>query len=147
MPDEIPKETPLDKAIHQPCPCSAFLASHPDQSNGSTNPFYKVNTGPASFYVDPQTAQKSVQALQEFDADPNVLVAIAHDPTSLDVFDFFPKGTMNDWKKKGWKQTAHWGFVNELPYNGKTHRPVLVDGLYKDGKQLRDLKLPEAPAH
>jgi len=62
----------------------------------------------------------------------------------LDVFDFFPTGTMNDWKKKGWKKAAHWGFLSELPYNGTTVRPQLVDGLYKDGKKVRDLKLPGA---
>jgi hypothetical protein len=107
-------------------------------------PFYKIATGAASFYADPPTAQKSVHSLAEFDADPNVLIVIAHDPTSMDVFDFFPKGTMNDWQKKGWKQAVHWGFVNELPYNGKTVRPQLVDGLYKDGKRVRDLKLPGA---
>ena len=36
MPDEIPDETPLDKRILRPCPCSAFLVSHPDQSNSRT---------------------------------------------------------------------------------------------------------------
>jgi len=108
----------------------------------SQTPFLKVSTGPASFYVDPPTAQNSVHALEEFDADPNILVVIAHDPTSLEVFDFFPRGTMNDWQQKGWKKAAHWGFLSELPYNGKTVRPQLVDGLYKNGERLRDLKLP-----
>ena len=98
-----------------------------------------MSTGPASYYVDPPVAQKSIRALAEFDADPNVLVAIAHDPASLDVFTFFPNGTMNDWKEKGWKEAVHWGFVNELPYNGETLRPHRVDGLYKNGKRIKDL--------
>jgi hypothetical protein len=77
-----------------------------------------------------------------FDASPNILITIAHDPTSLDVFPFFPNGTLNDWKANGWKQAVHWGFVNELPYFGKTVRGQLVDGLYIDGEMVRDLRLP-----
>jgi hypothetical protein len=68
-----------------------------------------------------------------------VLVAIAHDPTALVVFDFFPNGTMNDWKKKGWKEASHWGFLEEFPYYGKVIQPLLTDGLYDAGKKLRDL--------
>lgn len=84
---------------------------------------------------------KSVRSLIDFDADPNILVAIAHDPTSLEVFDFFP-ATMNDWRKKGWKEASHWGFLSELPYNGKCVRPPTVDGLYdKNGKKLRGREL------
>ncbi|KAK5213157.1 hypothetical protein LTR41_000736 [Exophiala xenobiotica] len=142
LPDEIPEEAVLDKAIPRPCLCTAFLSSHPDQANGRTTPFLKVTGGPESWYRDPETSRKSVQALEEFDADPNVLVVIAHDPTSLEVFDFFPNGSMNDWQKNGWKQASHWGFLSEIPYNGKTVRPTLVDGLYdKDGKKLRGLDL------
>jgi glyoxylase-like metal-dependent hydrolase (beta-lactamase superfamily II) len=36
MPDQIPDETALDRCIPRPCPCSAFLSSHPDQSNSRT---------------------------------------------------------------------------------------------------------------
>ncbi len=36
MPEEIPEEAALDKAIARPCPCSAFMSSHPDQENGRT---------------------------------------------------------------------------------------------------------------
>jgi hypothetical protein len=69
-----------------------------------------------------------------------VLVAIAHDPTALDVFDFFPTGTLNQWRAKGWKEQLHWGFLNELPHNGKITRPQLIDGLYdKQGQKLRGL--------
>ena len=30
LPDEIPTETVMDRMIQMPCPCSAFLQSHPD---------------------------------------------------------------------------------------------------------------------
>jgi hypothetical protein len=154
LPDNIPPETALDKAIATPCPCSAFTPSHHDQVNSRTvspkmpptlrvltsqSPFFKPSTGPASFYQDPKLAHESTIKLRAFDADPNVLIVIAHDPTSLDVFDFFPKGTMNDWNAKGWKEASHWGFLSELPYNGKIVRPPRVDGLYKHGKKVRGL--------
>lgn len=83
-----------------------------------------------------------MEALKEFDADPNVIVIIAHDPTSLEVFDFFPKGTVTEWQKKGLKKRHHWGFLNEMPYNGKTVRPTITDGLYEGTKQVRGLELP-----
>ena len=143
MPEQIPEDTVFDRAISHPCPCSAFLSSHPDQENGRTTPFFRPSTSAASFYVDPKTALESTVKLREFDADPNILIAIAHDPTSLDVFDFFPKHTMNDWKAKGWKKAAHWGFLSEIPFNGTTVRPTRVDGLYKEGKKVRGLDTSE----
>ena len=89
----------------------------------------------------------SIKALTEFDADPNVLVIIAHDTAPLEQIqpqDWFPKGTINDWQKKGWKESMHWHFLNELPVEGKTGRDVIVDGLYKDGKKIKNLEGKEA---
>ena len=37
MPDIIPEETAFtNKLISHPCPCSAFLSSHPEKENGQT---------------------------------------------------------------------------------------------------------------
>jgi len=36
LPDEIPEEAALGKRIPRPCPCSAFLASHPEPTNSRT---------------------------------------------------------------------------------------------------------------
>lgn len=134
MPETIPAETKLDKRLPLPCPCSLFTACHPDQEHSRTTPFYRVSTDPDSWYTDAVEAQKSVDKLIEFDGDENVFVAIGHDPSLQDVCDFFPKGTLNGWKQKGWKSSTHWGFVNELPIDGKPGRPPLVVGLLKDGK-------------
>lgn len=88
----------------------------------------------------------SIRKLWEIDADPNVLVIIAHDSAPLDVLPFFPEGgTINDWKEKGYKEKMHWHFVNELPVDGKAGRETMVDGLYKmDGeggvKRVKNLK-------
>ena len=72
--------------------------------------------------------------LEEFDADENVFVCVAHDGGLLDVCDWFPKGDINSWKEKGWKQKSQWGFLNELPIDGKAGRPWIAPGLMKDGK-------------
>ena len=69
-----------------------------------------------------------------FDADENVLVCIAHDGGLLDVLDWYPRGSINQWKEKGWKGRARWGFVNELPVDGKPGSEILVRGLMRDGK-------------
>ena len=70
----------------------------------------------------------------EFDADENVLVCIAHDGGLLGVLDFYPHGDINGWKEKGWKEQTRWGFVNELPVDGRPGREVLVGGLVRDGE-------------
>ncbi len=83
---------------------------------------------------------ESIRNLMEFDADPNVLVLIAHDTAPAEIMDFFPKHTINDWKAKGWKDSMHWHFLNELPIDGKTGREPMVDGLYaQDGKKIKGI--------
>lgn len=93
-----------------------------------------------SWYDDPPTAMKSIRTLFDFDANPNVLVIIAHDSAPKDSLTFFPKGTINDWKEKGYKEKMHWNFVNELPVDGKQKDPM-IDGLYRDdGQGLKKVK-------
>ena len=65
---------------------------------------------------------------------------IAHDPTTRDVVPFFPK-PMNDWKKENSKKRHHWGFLNEMPFEGKTHRETITDGLYGEKGKIRGLQL------
>ena len=91
---------------------------------------------PKGWYVDSKAAQTSVDRLGEFDANPNVFVCIAHDGGLIPVVDWFPKGSLNSWKEKGWKERSKWGFVNELPHDGKPGRPWIAPGLVKDGKLL-----------
>lgn len=49
---------------------------------------------------------QSITHLFDFDADPNVLVLIAHDMAPKDSLTFFPNGTVNDWKSKGCKEVS-----------------------------------------
>ncbi len=87
-----------------------------------------------SWYIDPPTAQASIDKLAEFDADENVFVAVAHDEGLIDVCDWFPKGSVNAWKEKGWKEASRWGFLNELPVDGKPGRKWIAPGRMRDGK-------------
>lgn len=143
LPDPIPKNTVLDPRLSAPCPCSIFTKCHPDQDNSRTSAFYRCSTGGpyGSWYDDPATAMQSIASLFEFDADPNVMVLIAHDSAPKDSLTFFPNGTLNDWKSKGHKEAMHWHFVNELPVGGKQERNPLTDGLYRDdGQGLKKVK-------
>jgi hypothetical protein len=140
LPATIPSDVPLDKArFRSPCPCSLFTACHPDQSASRTSPFYKVTEDPAGWYIDSETAQDSVNKLGEFDADPNVLVCLAHDESLLHVVDWFPQGTLNEWQSKGWKDRNQWGFLNALPIEEKPARENFCPGLMKDGKWMKEL--------
>ncbi|KAI4085914.1 MAG: hypothetical protein LQ344_008009 [Seirophora lacunosa] len=135
LPATIPPGVALDSdRFKHPCPCSLFTACHRDPPNARTSPFYRVTQEPKGWYMDPGVAQQSVDRLEEFDADDNVFVCLAHDGGLIPVCDWFPDGTLNDWKVKGWKEKSKWGFLNELPLDGKPGRPLLVPGLVKDGK-------------
>ncbi|KAI5363725.1 putative metallo-beta-lactamase, ribonuclease Z/Hydroxyacylglutathione hydrolase [Septoria linicola] len=140
MPDPLPQATVLDKRFQHPCPCITFTACHPNQAESRTAPFYRCSSDKDhSWYDDPKTAMESIRKLFEFDADPNVMVVIAHDAAPLDVLPFFPDGNINDWQEKGYKEKMHWHFVNELPVDGKIGRDTLTDGLYRDGKRVKTL--------
>lgn len=135
LPATIPSGVTLDPdRFSHPCPCSTFTACHRDPPNARTSPFYKVTQAPGAWYIDSPVAQQSVDRLEEFDADENVFVCVAHDGGLISVCDWFPNGTLNDWKAKGWKEKSKWGFLNELPIDGKPGRPLLAPGLIRDGK-------------
>ncbi|KAK0658278.1 Cytochrome P450 monooxygenase andK [Lasiodiplodia hormozganensis] len=135
MPETIPDDVPLDrKRFPMSCPCSIFTACHPDQKHARTEPYYEVTFKEGSWYIDPPAAQQSINRLKAFDADPNVFVCIAHDEGLIGVVDWFPNGTITDWKKKGWKERSKWGFLNALPIDEKPAAELFCPGLMRDGK-------------
>ena len=84
---------------------------------------------------------QSIRAMQDFDASPDVLVCIAHDPTLINILPYLncqPNEDLNDWKARGYKERLLWGWLNELPREGKPGRPMLIDGAWKDGKLVTD---------
>lgn len=150
LPDEIPAEL-LDEDpsyFPRPCPCSLFTDHHPVLSDNSsvsatdshrrrTTPFYKVSTHSKSAYVDPPTAQASVDKLVDFEESPDVMVCVTHDEALLKYLPTFNKdreANLNDWKRQGWKEKTRWDWLNELSRNGKPGRKLLVEGLWRDGK-------------
>lgn len=140
MPDPIPSSTPLAKSFPSPCPCLTFTPCHPNQTSPRTTPFYQCSTGPQSWYDDPATAMTSIRSLFEFDADPNIMVLIAHDLAPLDVLPFFPAGTINACKRQGWDEKMRWHFLNELPVGGVVWRKPIADGQYRNGVRVKDLE-------
>lgn len=86
--------------------------------------------------MDPELGQQSVNKLEEFDACEDVFVCLAHDVGLEDVCTFFPHGDMAGWKEEGWKERSHWGFLNELPVEGKVGRGWIANGL---------MRIPHAP--
>jgi hypothetical protein len=140
-----------------PCPCSFFSDHHPQnydkegEVSSNSTPFYKLSTHKHSSYKDPPLATDTTEKMRKyFDADPNVLVCLAHDTALLDhlpVFNYRPQKDLNDWKAAGMKERCHWGWLKELPRYaddgscigpGMREQP-LVDGLWKDGVQVESL--------
>lgn len=136
LPSVIPASTPVDGRFPSPCPCSIFTGCHPSPAHARTTPFYSVSPAKGSFYLDPKVSQQSVKKLEEFDACADVLVCLAHDVGLEDVCRFFPHGDMAGWKAEGWKERSRWGFLNELPVDGKPGRGWIANGL---------MRIPHAP--
>ncbi|TFK48510.1 Metallo-hydrolase/oxidoreductase [Heliocybe sulcata] len=104
-----------------PCPCSLLanvspehfphVASSTAQSIPLSTPVLTVPYTPPSAYTDPSTAASSIAKLSAFDADPDVLVLIAHDSTLEDVVSYFPEKADN-WKEQMWK-ARRWSFLDK----------------------------------
>jgi glyoxylase-like metal-dependent hydrolase (beta-lactamase superfamily II) len=142
LPDSLDvSEAGLDPHFSSPCPCSLFHDCHPANTANEkrTTPWYTVSKGPRSLYIDPETADKSIASLKDFDASPDVLICIAHDPAMFEVLPLLNEdkdATVNEWRAKGWKEKTRWRFLNELPRDGKPGRKPLVLGWWRDGREV-----------
>jgi hypothetical protein len=114
LPEMIPSTVALPARFNRPCPASTFTCMHPKPEQSTDSPFYDVAKKEGGWYVDPHAAQKSADGLQEFDADENVLVLLAHDTALRDVTEVFPKENINGWKEKGFKERFAWNFLGEM---------------------------------
>ncbi|KAK3620448.1 hypothetical protein LTR56_022734 [Elasticomyces elasticus] len=115
LPKEIspnPMEPPYAKSASV-CPGSLFEAMHPNHSY--TEPFMKPN-GPV--HDDANDAMESLDKFTGFDAQDNIFAVIAHDPSLLDVVEFYPKPA-NGWKAKGWKEVSRWRFLRDYDTGSK----------------------------
>ncbi|ESK81485.1 metallo-beta-lactamase superfamily protein [Moniliophthora roreri MCA 2997] len=113
--------------IHKTCPCPASILESTRESvstkyfspestyfdlQSRTEPLLSVTSMIPSFYADRAMSIESQKALGVLDADPDVLVILAHDPTLLGVIDMFPS-TLDAWKENGWKEQVVWEFLKE----------------------------------
>ncbi|KAF2122886.1 beta-lactamase-like protein [Lophiotrema nucula] len=143
LPDPVPKSH-LDAHFPVPCPCSLFTACHkagPDSEDATTSPFFEVTSFPQSAYLNRIQAAESIKELQRFDECPDILVCIAHDPTLLKVLPFMnyeSEKDLENWREGVLKEKAQWGWLNELPRDGKPGRPMLVEGVWKEGELVKD---------
>ncbi|PSS00706.1 beta-lactamase-like protein, partial [Coniella lustricola] len=95
-----------------PSVCPGSLFDHLLQHGDKTKPFYSI--APGGLSLDKAEAERTVEKLQEADAQhAKVLVVIAHDASLLDVVDFFPKYA-NDFVAKGWADKARWAFLRDF---------------------------------
>ncbi|CAE6473634.1 unnamed protein product [Rhizoctonia solani] len=93
---------------------ASLLRIHP--THDPIKPFYCVSQSPGgAARTDPVEAQESLEKLRELDGHENVLTIIAHDPTWLNILEFFP-GTLNDWKAKGYKERGMWTFLEDFKH-------------------------------
>jgi glyoxylase-like metal-dependent hydrolase (beta-lactamase superfamily II) len=143
LPDPVPNSH-LDQHLPHPCPCSLFTEAHPAgafSTESQTTPFFEVTSFAQSAYLDREQAAQSIRELQRFDEHPNVLVCIAHDPTLINVLPFLndqPDKDLNGWQEAGLKEKAQWGWLNELPRNGKPGRDMYIKGVWKEGELIED---------
>ncbi|KAJ7576813.1 beta-lactamase-like protein [Mycena floridula] len=75
------------------------------------SPFLSIPKGPSAYH-ERDEALKTLEKLALFDADPDVMVMLAHDGSLIGVIDLFP-ANLNDWKAKGWKDKVLWAFVDK----------------------------------
>jgi glyoxylase-like metal-dependent hydrolase (beta-lactamase superfamily II) len=111
----FPKEitpSPYPAKFATVCPGHVIESIHPRHK--ATEPFYELNDGVP--HNKPQ-AEQTCGMMEEFDAADNVFVIIAHDHSLLDSrvgVEWFPRGTLKDWKQKDLAKKARWGFLDSF---------------------------------
>ena len=135
LPRIIAKEMLPGSARKLPCSCAEFEAVHPNQDHPGSTPYYHITKRKDGWYDDSEVAQESVNKVLALDNQNKVLVALAHDIGLLQVATFFPDGGMNDWFAKGWKETSRWGFLEDLPIDGKAKKSP-IEGYWSGGQRV-----------
>ena len=119
LPKEI-KPSPLPRLYPGACPGSIFASIHRFHEGGTSfdEDIEAVNRPfctPTDEACDDVTkARETIDYMSDFDAQENVLIVNAHDSTMLDIVDFFPNGSANDWKEKGWREKGMWRFLADF---------------------------------
>lgn len=110
LPESI---SPHPFEIHSWSPCPGALFEHLLPGGDKTKAFTRISRAEIGNALDKDEAQKTVEMLQEADAQDKILVVIAHDKSLLHVVDFFPKYA-NDFASKDWVEQGRWGFLQDF---------------------------------
>jgi hypothetical protein len=89
-----------------------FFVSPLDTTDLSNRTIPFLDVASVGFNSDPVRTKVSQFDVQVFDVDEDILVVSAHDPSYEGLLEMFPKGSLNDWKEKGWKGRGVWQFGN-----------------------------------
>ncbi|KAJ7717798.1 hypothetical protein B0H16DRAFT_1740371 [Mycena metata] len=76
-----------------------------------TTPILDVAEG--GYYEDAPTSRASIDLISAFDANPDVLVVLAHDESLLEIVGPAFPAKLDGWKERGWKERAVWAFLEE----------------------------------
>ena len=91
-----------------------------------------------------------MERLQRFDAHPDVLVCITHDPVLLKVLPSLndqPGEYLNDCQAAGLKEQAQWECLGELPRGGRPGHELYVQGVWKEDLLVEDFTRLNATIH
>ncbi|KAM7190382.1 hypothetical protein V8F33_009498 [Rhypophila sp. PSN 637] len=105
---QLPDAVDVPGIVPCPCPAEHLLRIHPRESK--TLPYLGLDP---CFPEDLEAAEKTIENIQDFDADERVFVLWAHDVTLHNILEYYP-ATADDWKVKGWKETSRWTFLSDL---------------------------------
>ncbi|KAJ7023535.1 hypothetical protein C8F04DRAFT_1271342 [Mycena alexandri] len=75
-----------------------------------TTPVLNADGG---YYQDAPTPHASIALIGAFDANPDVLVVLAHDESLLDIVGPEFPAKLDGWKEAGWKERAVWASLEE----------------------------------
>lgn len=113
LPDSISPH-PLDSQATTPCPGALFEKLLPEKDRTKT--FFKLSRlapEQGGAHADVDEAERTIEKLQEADAQDKVLIVLAHDKTLSPIVDFFPKYA-NDFASKDWVKQGRWGFLKDF---------------------------------
>lgn len=104
----VPDPHPLD--YHYGCPGAIFGPL----LRSANSPFYEPARLDGSFHEDVDEMLRTIEKLQEIDAQANVLSAAAHDESLMGVLEFFPRGKLNAFVEQGTVRRVEWRFLKDF---------------------------------
>ncbi|KAK0707958.1 beta-lactamase-like protein [Lasiosphaeris hirsuta] len=93
---------------HSTCPGNIFQSVLPGKDCCAA--IYKPC---GAWHHDSAEAERSIQNLQQLDAEPQVLIIAAHDESILDIVDFFP-AKLDGFAERGWVSLTKWRFLKDF---------------------------------